>query len=541
MSNSLTYVFGHKNPDTDSVCAAIALSYLKNQLGYNTKPAVLGDINPETEYALDYFGFKTPYHLNDVKLQIKDVNYHRDCFIDKNLSIKDAFDYMNKHSLTGIPVVENKNKYFGYVSLKEIARTIINGDYHKIDTSYGNIINVLRGEKVLKFDKEINGIVLAATFAKETFLEKANLSENNILIVGDRKTILEYAIDSKVKLIILVGNLELSHDVLNKAKKNKVNIISTPMTAYEVSKIISLSNYIKNFIRVENAVTFSEIDYLSDFLDKSRTLKHTNYPIVTSKNECKGLLTLTDVNEVDRKKVILVDHNNFSQSVDGLDEAEIVEVVDHHNIGDINTKKPINFRNSYCGSVNTIIYDLYKENDINIPSDIAGLMASAIISDTILLTSPTTTLRDSDALINLSKIAKINYKEYGMDMLKHGMSIKGLNNEQLLHKDFKTYKMNDYLIGIGQILTTDFNLLKKKMSSLISYLDIEATEKNFKVLTLFVCDIFENKSYCIYNTSSSDIIKSSFKLDEVYEGVSIDGVLSRKMQIVPYIMDTLDK
>ena len=161
--------------------------------------------------------------MNDVKLQIKDVNYHRDCFIDKNLSIKDAFDYMNKHSLTGIPVVENKNKYFGYVSLKEIARTIINGDYHKIDTSYGNIINVLRGEKVLKFDKEINGIVLAATFAKETFLEKANLSENNILIVGDRKTILEYAIDSKVKLIILVGNLELSHDVLNKAKKNKVN------------------------------------------------------------------------------------------------------------------------------------------------------------------------------------------------------------------------------------------------------------------------------------------------------------------------------
>ena len=374
MSNSLTYVFGHKNPDTDSVCAAIALSYLKNQLGYNTKPAVLGDINPETRYALDYFGFKIPYHLNDVKLQIKDVNYHRDCFIDKNLSIKDAFDYMNKYSLTGIPVVENKNKYFGYVSLKEIARTIINGDYHKIDTSYGNIINVLRGEKVLKFDKEINGIVLAATFAKETFLEKANLSENNILIVGDRKTILEYAIDSKVKLIILVGNLELSHDVLNKAKKNKVNIISTPMTAYEVSKIISLSNYIKNFIRVENAVTFSEIDYLSDFLDKSRNLKHTNYPIVTSKNECKGLLTLTDVNEVDRKKVILVDHNNFSQSVDGLDEAEIVEVVDHHNIGDINTKKPINFRNSYCGSVNTIIYDLYKENDINIPSDIAGLM-----------------------------------------------------------------------------------------------------------------------------------------------------------------------
>lgn len=541
MNNSLTYIFGHKNPDTDSVCAAIALSYLKNKLGFDTKPVVLGDINSETKYALDYFGFKSPSHLNDVKLQIKDVCYHKGCFIDKNLSIKDAFDYMNKYSLTGIPVVFNKNKYYGYVSLKEIARTIINGNYHKIDTSYGNIINVLKGDKVLRFDKEINGIVLAATFAKETFLEKANLNENNILIVGDRKTILEYAIDCKVKLIILVGNLELSQDILNKAKKNKVNIISTPMSAYEVSKNIFLSNYIKKFIRVENAVTFNEIDYLSDFLDKSKSLKHTNYPIVTNRNECMGLLTLTDINEVNRKKVILVDHNNFSQSVDGLDEAEIVEVVDHHNIGDINTKKPINFRNSYCGSVNTIIYDLYKENNIAIPSDIAGLMASAIISDTILLSSLTTTIRDSDALIDLSKIANINYKEYGMDMLKHGMSIKGLSNEQLLHKDFKTYKVNDYLIGIGQILTTDINILKKKLSSLISYLDIEATEKNFKVLTLFIGDIFENKSYCIYNTSSSDIIKASFKLDEIYEGVCIDGVLSRKMQIVPYIMNTLDK
>ena len=152
MNNKLTYVFGHKNPDTDSVCAAIAMSYLKNKLGMNTTPAVLGNINLETKYALDYFGFKHIYHLGDVRLQIKDVDYHRNCYIDKNLSIKDAFDYMHKYSLTGIPVVENKNKYYGYVSLKEIAREIINGDYHKIETSYGNLLNILKGEKVLKYD-----------------------------------------------------------------------------------------------------------------------------------------------------------------------------------------------------------------------------------------------------------------------------------------------------------------------------------------------------------------------------------------------------
>ncbi len=542
MNNKLTYIFGHKNPDTDSVCASIALSYLKNQLGYNTIPCILGNINPETKFALDYFGVKTPRHLNDVKLQIKDVSYHRNSYIDKNLSIKDAFDYMNKYSLTGIPVVENKNKYYGYVSLKEIAREVINGNYHRIDTSYGNLINILKGKEVLKFDKEIKGTVLAAAFAKDTFLERVVLDNTYILIVGDRKVILDYAVDSKVKLIIVVGDLEISDDTLHKAKKNRVNIIRTSYTSYEVCKLISLSNYIKHFVRNESeSYTFNEVDYLEDFYERSRTLKHTNYPILNNKNECKGVLTLTDTNNVEKKKVILVDHNNFSQSVDGLEEADILEIIDHHNIGDINTKKPINFRNSSCGSVSTIIYDLYKENNISIPKSIAGLLASAIISDTLLLTSPTTTMKDSDALIDLSKIAKIKYKTYGMELLKAGMSIRGLSNEQLLHKDFKTYRVDDDMIGIGQILTSDFNMIKRKTNDLVKYLNEVSSKENFKVLALFITDIFENKSYCLYNESASEIIRLSFKLDKIYEGVILDGVVSRKIQIAPYIMDTIDK
>ena len=361
------------------------------------------------------------------------------------------------------------------------------------------------------------------------------------LVIGDRKAILEYAIASKVKLIVLVSNSEITSDVLTKAKKNKINIIRTSLSSYEVNKLLSLSTYIKNIIRKEGSYTFYEVDYLSDFFEKSRTLKHTNYPILNNKNECKGLMTLTDTNDINRKQVILVDHNNFSQSVDGLDEAEILEVIDHHNIGDIVTRKPINFRNSRTGSVNTIIYDLYKENNIEIPSCIAGIMASAIISDTLLLTSPTTTIRDTDALINLSKIAKINYKKYGIDLLKQGMSIKGLSFEQLLHKDFKTYKVNDNKIGIGQTLTSDFNIIKKKLNELVEYIDEVADKEDFKVLTLFVTDIFENRSYCLYNTNSEEIVKYSFKLNKISEGVPLEGVVSRKVQIVPYIMDTLDK
>ena len=541
MNEKLTYIFGHKNPDTDSICGAISLSYLKNKLGMNTIPSTLGNLNSETKYALECFKVKEPFHLNDVKLQIKDVSYHKNCFIDKNVPIKDAFDYMNKYSLTGIPVVENKNKYYGYVSLKEVAKEIISGDFHKINTSYGNLISTLNGEKILKFDKEITGNVLVATYAKETFLEKVELDNTYIVVVGDRKTILDYAINSKVKLIILIQSVNISDDLLKKAKKNKVNIIRTPFSSYEVAKTISFSNYIKDILRKEESVTFNELDYLSDFIEATKKLKHTNYPILNNRNECKGLLTLTDTNDVDKKQVILVDHNNYSQSVDGLEEAEILEVIDHHNTGDINTKRPINFRNAGVGSVNTIIYDLYKENNIKVPKNIAGLMASAIISDTLLLTSPTTTIRDIDALIELSKIAKIKYKKYGTELLKQGMSIKGLTNYAMLHKDFKTYKINDSVIGIGQLLTSDYDLIQKKMSSIVKYLDEVSETENMRVVALFITDIFENQSYCIYNTASKEIIKNSFDLKEVYEGVALKNILSRKMQIAPYIMDTIEK
>jgi manganese-dependent inorganic pyrophosphatase len=252
-------------------------------------------------------------------------------------------------------------------------------------------------------------------------------------------------------------------------------------------------------------------------------------------------MTIADTNNVNRKQVILVDHNNIVQSVDGLDEADILEVIDHHNVGDISTKKPISFRISVCGSTSTLIYTMYKENHVDIPKNIAGLLASAIISDTLLLTSPTTTEIDKLALTELCKIAHVKIKKYGNELLKAGMSIKGLSNLQLLHKDFKTYKVDDNYIGIGQILTSDYSSMKKRVNEIVSFLNEEADKEKYKVLTLFITDVFDKKSYCLYNESAGEIIKTSFKLKEVHEGVELPGVISRKVQIAPYIMDALDK
>ncbi len=530
MNKKRIFIIGHKNPDTDSVCSAIGLSYLKNKLGYNTIPCILGGINSETKYALDYFKFKLPLHLNDVKLQIRDVNYHKNNYIDKNSTLKYALDYMNKYSLTGIPVVEEKNKYFGLITLKEIAGEVINGNFYKIDTSYGNIIDILNGNKVLKYDKEIKGTLITNN--------NTNNKTNNLILISNNNDIV---INSKVKLIIFVSNQNISNSLLNKLRKNKINAIRTSYDYYEVSKLLTLSNYVKNFVINKNdSITFNEIDYLSDYYDRSKQYNHTNYPIINSKRECKGVLSVTDTNNVERKQVILVDHNNISQSVEGLEEADIIEVFDHHNIGDIVTKKPINFRNTNCGCTATMIYEMYNENLVEVPKNIAGILASAIISDTLLLTSPTSTLKDREALERLSIIAGINYKDYGMKMLKKGMNISNLSVEQMMNKDFKTYKIDDKLIGIAQLLILDFKSIKNRSNEIIDYINTLSKKEGFKVLTLFLTDVFDNESYCFYNKDAEEIIKNSFHLTKINEGIKLNGILSRKAQILPYIMDILD-
>ena len=272
-------------------------------------------------------------------------------------------------------------------------KTMITDNTNYLDTTFENIIKTLKSCKYIKNSEEIKGNVVAATFDDNTFINQVKLDINSILIVGDRKVIIDYAIESKVKLIILIGNSKLNDDEVLTCINNKINVITTPLTSFETSRLLGLTNKINTIKRSENCICLDTEDYMSDFIEISNKTKHTNYPIVNKRGICYGMLRLIDINEYKKNQVILVDHNAIKQSVDGIDEAEILEIVDHHNIGDI-TKIPINYRIMSVGSVNTIIYYLYKENNIDIPYYIAGLMISGIISDTLLLNSPTTTLQD---------------------------------------------------------------------------------------------------------------------------------------------------
>ena len=354
------YIFGHQRPDTDAITAAITLSYLKNKQGMNTEPRSLGDINDETKFVLNKFNVKEPKYLNDVRLQLRDVSYHKGFYINKNKTIKEAYDFLEENAITGIPVVDDDNKLLGIVTLKDIVREIIGGDITRLSSTYENLINTINGEKVYKNDDHIEGNLIIASYKSQTFFDNIHLSEKDILIVGDRNQIHENAINNHVKLLIVTGNGKVLDEHIALAKKNKVNIIRTPFDSFHTSKLIGYSNNIGEIVK-DGSVSFKETDFYDDFLDETKKLKHNNYPIVDSKGTCLGLIRITDITEKNNKKVILVDHQELEQSVYGIEEAEIIEIVDHHKIGSINTSMHINFRNMIVGSSCTIVYTMYKE------------------------------------------------------------------------------------------------------------------------------------------------------------------------------------
>ncbi|MBR1748613.1 MAG: putative manganese-dependent inorganic diphosphatase [Bacilli bacterium] len=537
---SSTYIFGHRNPDTDTVCSAIALSYLKNQMGENTIPKVLGHINEETRYALEYFKMKEPDYLNNVKVQLRNVHYKKGVMIRETASIKEVVDYMLAKSLTALPVVDEKKHLVSLITLKEIAMLFIENPLDRLTTSYQHILDSLNGKEILRFQEELDGELLAGSYQSQTFIEQTNLNKNHILIVGDRYKLIKHGIESGVALIILTNKGELDKELLELARKKRVSIIASSYDTYRTCNQIALSSYVSTILINKKPSVVHELDYLSDFITEATKLGFTNYPILNKKNECLGLIRMPDIGHYEKKKVILVDHNNLEQSVPGIEEAEIVEIIDHHNLGAIGTSTPINFRCMPVGCTSTILYGLYKENHIPIPKEIAGIMLSAILSDTLILKSPTTTYLDKEAVENLSKIAEVDYKNYGYQMLKAGSSIKGKTIEDIIYQDYKTYKVGTDTLGISQIITMDFEELKPQLEELVEELN-QIARVNLSTVTLFVTDIIKNGSYVLDNDEAKHMIEDSFDLNEVKEGTFLHGMVSRKKQILPAIMEVLGK
>ena len=368
-------VFGHKNPDTDSICSAISLAHLKNELGVEATPYALGEVRKEAQYALDYFGVKAPEVLEDVKIQVKDLSYDKVKSLKPSDSVLNAYNTMIEKGTKTLPVVSVDGKFEGIITMVEIAKSLMYQHFRKVNIPLENVCYNLKGEVLVQCNDVFDGRVTTLSYGMEEIMNL--LSEGDIAIVGNRYDIIEYAIDTKVSLLILTGKATLNEELTALAKANGVTVISVDVDTYTASNLINQCAEIEDIITRENLVLFNENDYVDDVKETMLSTNFRAYPVVDDNSKFLGLVSRRHLLNPTKKNVVLVDHNEFAQSADGIEQANIVEIVDHHKIGGISTDLPISVRVSPVGCCSTIIYNLYKENNVEVPKHIAGLLLSA--------------------------------------------------------------------------------------------------------------------------------------------------------------------
>ena len=418
----------------------------------------------------------------------------------------------------------------------DIAHDQLSNEFYHFKASYNNILDVLHGTEVTRFDEEIEGSAMVASYKSTTIIESIKLDRSSIMIMGDRHSVIEYAVNEGVRLIILTGGSNIKEEHLEIAKNNKVNIIKTDYDTFRVTRIFNLSKNASEIISIKNVLCIKDFDDVKEFVSIANQTKYSYYPVIDKEEKCLGIVRLSDINEVKRHKVILVDHNSYDQSVVGLEEAEILEIIDHHNIGTIGTSMPINFRNMPVGSTNTIIFKLYKENLIPIPKQMAGLMLSGILSDTLILKSPTTTDMDKEVVDELCKIAELDYQKYGLEMLEAGSDLKGKTPIDIIYMDFKIFPIGERKMAISQVTTINASDILNDKETYIQLLNKIAIENDYYFSALFITDIIENGSYVLYSDEADSLLRAAFGLRTITEGTYLPNVVSRKKQVIPNIM-----
>lgn len=533
-------IFGHKNPDTDSVAAAIALADLKKKTGVEAEPGLLGPLNKETQYVLEYFGVTTPMLIDNVKPKLKDLNYDKVESIGPQKSLLSAYKIMEKNNIKTLPIVDEENLLIGIVTMKDIAMGLIKGDFYYLRSKIANIVEDLEGELLTgDADGEVEGQISVISYYYNTVVRDKIINENSIVIVGDRYDIIDYALDIGVKLLIITGGKEIPPKYLEKGREKQVPVVLVEKTTYAAAKQLNQSNYVSTIMKTKDLVKFTENEDLAEVKEELLIHRHSNYPVVTESNEYLGFVGRRHILNPNRKKVILVDHNEYGQSVEGLAEAEIVEVVDHHKIGDILTSTPIIFRNIPVGSTCTIVFNQFKEEKVPLERPIAGLLLAGIISDTLSLQSPTTTLLDQQAVQELQKIVQLDWQEFAVEMFKAGTSLEGQSIAEIFYKDFKKFSVKNKKIGIGQVFTLDIEDIFNRKKEFLEFIANIHQHQDYYLTLLLITDILREGSYLLYQCNNGRILANAFNT-KVEQGVFIEKVVSRKKQVIPQVMEAVN-
>ena len=542
------WVVGHKNPDTDSICAAISYAYLKNQSGdkktYVAKRA--GAVNEETRYVLERFGVEEPPLVTYAGAQIKDINIRKTAGVSNQISLKRAWELMKKLEVVTLPVTNQFGKLEGVIVTKDIATSYMdvldNCVLSKARTQYKTIAETIDGEVYAGNEHAhfVRGKVVIATSNPEYMADY--IEDDDLLILGDREEAQMQAIRSNASCIIIGGGLEVAEEVKKLAEKRDCVIITTPFDTFSVARLINQSMPIKQYMTRRELVTFDIDDYVDDVKDVMSRVRHRDFPVLGSNGNYVGMISRRNLMNMQKKQIILVDHNEKSQAVDGIGEAEILEIIDHHRLGSLETVSPVYFRNQPLGCTSTIIYQMYQEQRVEIPKEIAGLLLSAIISDTLMFRSPTCTPLDKSVAKRLAEIADVDIEDHAKKMFRAGSDFKNKTTEEIFYQDFKIFHTEDCDFGVAQISAMSGEELEQIGEQLRPFLPQVLGEKRLNMVYVMLTDILEESSKIIFaGEDAGKILAHAFKKQEDADGILLDGIISRKKQMIPTLMNEMSE
>ena len=540
------YVIGHKNPDTDSICSAIAYADLRQKVtGQVHEAKRAGHVNDETAYVLDRFGVEAPKLLTDVRLQVRDLDIHEMPGLKPNASIRDTWERMRQEQAKTLPIVKD-DELVGVVSTGDIAKSYMDvydsEILSKARTQYRNIVKTLDGTMITGnehgyFMRGKVAIGASSPNLMEEFIEK-----DDLVILGDLEEAQACAVNIDASCMVICKDAEVSPKLIQKAKEQSIVIIQTPYDTFTTARLINQSIPVKFYMTSGPLTMFRMNDYVDDIKDIMAKKRFRDFPILDRHGRFKGFISRRRFLGASKKKVILVDHNERSQAVDGIEEAEIIEIIDHHRLGDIETVSPITFRNQPVGCTATIINQMYEENELEVPREIAGLLCGAIISDTLLFRSPTCTPLDERTAKKLAKISDIDLEQMAQEMFNAGSNLKGKSAEDICFQDFKQFTVNDTIFGVGQITSMSKEELAAIRDMMTEHLPKVLEAHNLNMIYFMLTDILaESTELLCVGTGARGIALRAFDLPDNAKSLILKGVVSRKKQLIPTLVSELQQ
>lgn len=543
------YVIGHKNPDTDSICSAICYARFKNIVTGTRDyvPKRAGHLNEETQYVLSKCNVKAPTYIKDVRPQVKDIDIRKIEGIDENYSVRNAWKLMKELDVVTLPILED-DRLKGLVTIGDVAKSyfeMYDSDILSVShTSLKNIVDTLNGEIITGDEDKIfnKGKMLIA--AANPDMMESMIDEGDLVILGNRYESQLCAIEMEAGCLIICEGARVSNTIIKMAKQHDCIIISTAYDTYTVARLLNQAIPVSFFMKQTGLVKFKLNDFVDDIQDVMASKRFRDFPIEDEAGRYIGMISRRNIIKAGRKKVILVDHNEKSQAVFGVEDADILEIIDHHRLGCIQTITPVFFRNQPLGCTATIIYQMYCERGLEIDKETAALLCSAIISDTLILKSPTCTDYDIDACSELAKIADIDIEEYGREMFRAGSNLSSKTGEEIFLRDYKRFSIGELSVGVGQVNCMSDEEIQSIIEKEKDYMQHMIEHSNeINIAYLLITDVMKEMSYVMYaGKNAALVLKNAFSLDNISNVyVALPGVVSRKKQFLPSIVEALQQ